>query len=162
MSTSPPKDPDTKPCHHSRAPLPLHAPKQQQGHVFEQHACTFLEAQGLLCLAQNWQQAGAGEIDLIMLERGAAWDTVVFVEVRQRRVSRYGDALSSVTRKKQQKIIKTARHFLQQHPQYAEYDCRFDVLGYDATPATATHYGSEPTSDVLPLWVQGAFMADAW
>ncbi|GAA0316361.1 YraN family protein [Psychrobacter aestuarii] len=134
--------------------MPMHAPKQQQGHAFEQQARAYLEAKGLSYLAHNWQQAGVGEIDLIMLERGTAWDIVVFIEVRQRRVSHFGDAIESVTRKKQQNIVKTAKHFLQQHPQYADCECRFDVLGYSGTDAQGA--ASAPT------WIQGAFMAQAW
>jgi len=164
VSTSPAKK-SKKPS----VPMRLTAPKQRQGHAFERHARAFLAAQGLIFLAENWQRTGTGEIDLVMLEQGAAWDVVVFVEVRQRRASQFGDAITSVTRAKQQKIIKTARHFLQQHPQYAECECRFDVLGYDSAAMSATSKTVSSTDDaneqfasVLPLWVQGAFMADAW
>ncbi|WP_199508467.1 MULTISPECIES: YraN family protein [unclassified Psychrobacter] len=150
-------------------PMRLTAPKQRQGHAFERHARIFLETKGLICLADNWQRTNAGEIDLIMLEQGRAWDIVVFVEVRQRRASQFGDALASVTRAKQRKIIKTARYFLQQYPQYAECECRFDVIGYDSTPTQAQRKttnsiddANEPSTSVPPLWVQGAFMADAW
>lgn len=153
----------------TRVSMRLTAPKQRQGHAFEMQARVFLEAKGLICLAENWQRTGTGEIDLIMLEQGIAWDIIVFVEVRQRRASQFGDAIASVTRAKQQKIIKTARYFLQQHPQYAECECRFDVLGYDSTPVQAkrkttnsTNDANEQSAPVLPLWVQGAFMADAW
>lgn len=112
-------------------PLALTSPKQRQGSYFEQQACEFLQAQGLLLIAKNWQQPKVGELDLIMIEPGSAWSTLVFIEVRQRLRSSFGDAALSVTAGKQRKIIKTAKYFLQQHPKYRNYDCRFDVIAYD-------------------------------
>lgn len=120
----------------SHRPLALTSPKQRQGSRFEQQACQFLQRQGLILVAQNWQQPKVGELDLVMLEKGAAWSTLVFIEVRQRRRSNFGDAALSVTKAKQRKIIKTAKYFLQQHPQYADCDCRFDVIAYNLTHPT--------------------------
>ena len=48
---------------------------------------------GLRCLARNYR-CRLGEIDLIMQDG----DTVVFVEVRQRRSARFGGAAASITR----------------------------------------------------------------
>ena len=63
---------DTTP-RYSQRPLALNAPKQRQGGYFEQHACQFLQAQGLTLIAKNWQQPKIGELDLVMLETGQAW-----------------------------------------------------------------------------------------
>ena len=93
-------------------PLTLTSPTQRQGSRFEQQACAFLQAQGLILIAQNWQQPKVGELDLIMLEKGQAWSILVFIEVRQRQRSGFGDAALSVTKSKQYKIIKAARYFL--------------------------------------------------
>jgi putative endonuclease len=117
----------------SHRPLALTSPKQRQGSYFERQACEFLQAQGLLLVAQNWQQPKVGELDLVMVESGPTWSTLVFIEVRQRLRSGYGDAALSVTKAKQRKIIKTAKYFLSQHPKYAHYDCRFDVIAYNVT-----------------------------
>ena len=68
-------------------PLMLTSPKQRQGSYFEQQACEFLQERGLILVAQNWQQPKVGELDLVMLEKGQAWSTLVFVEVRQRQQS---------------------------------------------------------------------------
>ena len=92
-------------------PLTLTSPTQRQGSRFERQACEFLQAQGLILVAQNWQQPKVGELDLIMLEKGQAWSTLVFIEVRQRQRSGFGDAALSVTKNKQNKIIKAARYF---------------------------------------------------
>ncbi len=140
-------------------PLILTSPKQRQGSRFEQQACEYLQAQGLRLVAQNWQQPKVGELDLVMIETGSAWSTLVFVEVRQRKFSNYGDAALSVTTSKQRKVIKTAQSFLQQHPGYAHYDCRFDVIAYN------TMNESNSRNEQLenqPEWIQNAFIASAW
>jgi putative endonuclease len=47
--------------------------------------------------------------------------------VRYRQSSSFGSAAETVTFKKQQRIILTARHFLSRGD-YAELPCRFDVI----------------------------------
>ena len=144
-------------------PLTLTSPTQRQGSRFEQQACAFLQAQGLILIAQNWQQPKVGELDLIMLERGQAWSILVFIEVRQRQRSGFGDAALSVTKSKQYKIIKAARYFLQQHPEYNDYECRFDVIAYDTNTKNNSRDVKETTSkNTQPEWLQGAFIASAW
>lgn len=144
-------------------PLTLTSPTQRQGNRFEQQACDFLQAQGLLLITQNWQQPKVGELDLIMIEKGQAWSTLVFIEVRQRQRSGFGDAALSVTKNKQNKIIKAARYFLQQHPEYNEYECRFDVIAYDTNNKNKTNDIKEtPPKNIQPEWLQGAFIASAW
>ena len=144
-------------------PLNLTSPTQRQGSRFEQQACAFLQAQGLILIAQNWQQPKVGELDLIMLEKGQAWSILVFIEVRQRQRSGFGDAALSVTKSKQYKIIKAARYFLQQHPEYNDYECRFDVIAYDTNTKNNSRDVKETTSkNTQPEWLQGAFIASAW
>lgn len=143
-------------------PLSLTSPKQRQGSHFEQQACAFLQQQGLQLLACNWQQPSVGEIDLIMVESGRAWSTLVFIEVRQRQRSSFGGAALSVTAAKQRKIIKTARYFLQQHPLYADYECRFDVMAYDSDKPRQQFSGSSANDRYPPEWLIGAFAAPAW
>lgn len=144
-------------------PLTLTSPTQRQGSRFEQQACAFLQAQGLILIAQNWQQPKVGELDLIMLEKGQAWSILVFIEVRQRQRLGFGDAALSVTKSKQYKIIKAARYFLQQHPEYNDYECRFDVIAYDTNTKNNSRDVKETTSkNTQPEWLQGAFIASAW
>ena len=140
-------------------PLILTSPKQRQGSRFEQQACEYLQAQGLRLVAQNWQQPKIGELDLVMMEAGPAWSTLVFIEVRQRKSSNYGDAALSVTTSKQRKVIKAAQSFLQQHPEYARYECRFDVIAYN-TMSKSNSRNEE--LDHQPEWIQNAFITSAW
>lgn len=66
-----------------------------------------------------------GEIDIIALDG----DTLVFVEVKTRKSREYGDPVMAVTRNKQKRMIKTARHYLAHaHPPGFTF-CRFDVMG---------------------------------
>ena len=140
-------------------PLILTSPKQRQGSRFEQQACEYLQTQGLRLVVQNWQKPKVGELDLVMIETGSAWSTLVFIEVRQRKSSNYGDAALSVTASKQRKVIKTAQSFLQQYPEYAHYDCRFDVIAYNTMSKSNSR---NEQLDHQPEWIQNAFIASAW
>ncbi|PJG86555.1 YraN family protein [Conservatibacter flavescens] len=100
--------------------------KRQQGAKFEYQARLFLESQGLRFIAAN-QQFKCGEIDLIMQDG----QTLVFVEVRQRKNQKFGTALESINWAKQQKWIKAANLWLAQHDtSLEEADCRFDVVAF--------------------------------
>lgn len=89
----------------------------------EDLACDYLQRQGLKFVSANYQ-CKCGEIDLIM------WDaaTLVFVEVRHRKVRDYGDGVASVTKTKQRKIIRTATYYLQANNLLDKTLCRFDVV----------------------------------
>lgn len=86
----------------------------------EQFAAHFLQQQGLQLIASNYQ-CKFGEIDLVMRDH----QSLVFVEVRLRSNQNFGNAASSITASKQQKLIRTAEHYLQQHGNSA---CRFDAI----------------------------------
>lgn len=91
----------------------------------EKLAATFLTNNGLKLVTQNYH-CRYGEIDLVMKEAV----TLVFVEVRLRSNSQFGTAGASITVKKQQKLIATAQHFLQNHDSAKHRDsaCRFDAI----------------------------------
>lgn len=90
------------------------------GLAAEQLAETYLTKQGLKLVTKNYH-CRFGEIDLIMQDD----DCLVFVEVRLRSNATFGSAASSITTKKQQKLILTAQHYLQQN---GDQQCRFDAL----------------------------------
>lgn len=104
--------------------LPLHL---RTGTAAELMAREFLEEKGLITVATN-ESYRVGELDIIMLEKKDMGDTLVFVEVRFRSNLKYGTALESITRGKQNKLIKAARQFLAGHPEFARHFCRFDVV----------------------------------
>jgi len=91
------------------------------GLAAEKIAETFLRKQGLKLVEQNYH-CRFGEIDLIMQDG----KTLVFCEVRLRSNQQFGGAAASITQQKQNKLIKTAQHFLQQSN--SRLACRFDAV----------------------------------
>ncbi|WP_428604317.1 YraN family protein [Sedimenticola sp.] len=95
---------------------------RKSGEDAETRAQQYLEQQGLRTLQRNYL-CRAGEIDIIMQHR----DTLVFVEVRYRKQSRFGSAAESITTTKQKKIIRAANHYLNREKRH-DTPCRFDVV----------------------------------
>lgn len=112
---------------------------KQRGDDAEALAAAYLEAQGLSLLQRNYH-CRFGEIDLVMKQN----DTIVFVEVRMRSHTAFGGAAASITASKQQKLIRTAEHFLQQHGNAA---CRFDAMLMNALDSSQIE------------WIRDAFNA---
>lgn len=109
--------------------------KREQGSFYEQKARVFLEQQGLRFVAAN-QHFKGGELDLIMQDG----QTIVFVEVRQRKSDRYGSAVESIDYRKQQKWQNAANMWLLKQNQSLETtNCRFDVVAFDGSQS--------------PLWI---------
>ena len=110
--------------------------KRSQGSIYEQKARAYLETQGLKFIAAN-QTFKCGELDLVM----ADGDTVVFVEVRQRKSNRFGSAVESIDYRKQQKWLNAANMWLftKRNQSLDTAKCRFDVVAFE---------GDNP-----PLWL---------
>ncbi|KEY59920.1 hypothetical protein SRDD_10300 [Serratia sp. DD3] len=115
--------------------------QRAKGAGYERQARHYLERAGLTFTAANVVIRG-GELDLIMRD-GQTW---VFVEVRYRRNAAFGDAASSVTYRKQQRLLHAAAVWLAKRG--ASFDtssCRFDVLAI---------------TDNQLEWIPNAFNAD--
>ena len=95
-----------------------------QGKMAEDRALVYLQQRGLVCVTRNYA-CRFGEIDLIMKEG----DLLVFVEVRWRANRLFGGAAASVGPAKQQRMWRTAEHYLMRHPTLPA--CRFDVIAID-------------------------------
>ena len=110
--------------------------KRSQGSIYEQKARVYLETQGLKFIAAN-ETFKCGELDLVM----ADGDTVVFVEVRQRKSNRFGSAVESIDYRKQQKWFNAANMWLftKRKQSLDTAKCRFDVVAFE---------GDNP-----PLWL---------
>lgn len=90
-----------------------------------------------------------GELDLVMLDGSGAGTTLVFVEVRYRRNSRFGGGAASIDAVKRRKIVHAAQAFLASHPRLVTLACRFDVVEAEGeTDAPRLH------------WLRDAFRAD--
>lgn len=114
------------------------------GAAAERAAERWLQRQGLSTVARNFR-CRLGEIDLVMQHGGQ----LVFVEVRLRNRSDYGGAAASVTRAKQQRLIRAAGVFLGANPALRQASCRFDVLA-----------GRQRDGEWEWQWLRDAFAAD--
>lgn len=111
------------------------------GQHAEQQALHFLQSRGLRLKERNFH-CKMGEIDLVMKDD----DTLVFVEVRFRQGSDYGEALETVTVRKQRKLIATANRYLQL--KHIDSACRFDIIALNG-------------SGSAPEWIKNAIQV-AW
>ena len=112
--------------------------RQVTGQLAEQDARAYLEQQGLTWLESNFRCL-QGEIDLIMRDQEA----LVFVEVRYRSDPNFGQSIETISRQKQNRLIKAAEHYLLKKHWVDQYPCRFDVIGLSADGETN--------------WIQNAF-----
>ncbi|MCB1723308.1 MAG: YraN family protein [Chromatiaceae bacterium] len=97
---------------------------QDAGARAEDDALRMLIGRGMTQVGRNYRCRG-GEIDLIMRD-GAH---LVFVEVRFRRRRDFGGALSSIDRRKRERLVTAAQHYLATHAWRGP--CRFDVVAFD-------------------------------
>jgi putative endonuclease len=112
------------------------------GFLGEAKAAAYLEGQGYTILHRNWH-IPTGEIDIIAYKDGV----LVFAEVK---TLPNGDAetLAHVLdKKKQKRIVETAKSFLDLYRQYSNRYIRFDVLVVD-TP------GFEPVHHIESAFVE--------
>ena len=110
---------------------------QAAGGDAEERAAALLAQHGLAIVERNYRTR-MGEIDLIARDGSC----LVFVEVRSRAASAFGDALDSITIAKRRRIVAAARHYLMRFTRVPP--CRFDVVALDAGD---------------PRWIRGAFEA---
>lgn len=96
--------------------------RKQRGTVGETLAAEFLEKNGLKVLQRNYRFE-RGEIDIVA-EDGRE---LVFVEVKARRTTSYGEPIEAVDANKQAQLRKVAEGYLFEH--HLEHRaCRFDVV----------------------------------
>jgi putative endonuclease len=97
--------------------------RRQTGTLAENSAAAFLEAQGFVIVARNFQRR-VGELDVIARDG----PLLLIVEVRTRADDRFGGAAASISYAKQRRIALTAGLFLDQHPELRRCQVRFDVI----------------------------------
>lgn len=94
----------------------------ERGWRAEEAAAQLLERQGWRVLARNFH-CRYGELDVVAQKGGV----VAFVEVRMRSTAVWGDPALTVSRAKQQKVVRAALHFLLAH-RLPPCVLRFDVV----------------------------------
>ena len=92
-------------------------------HWSETVAKDYLVERGYTLLTENYTVRG-GEVDLVMRDG----ESVVFVEVRQRKTARYGSAAASITPQKMTRLRKTALHYLVTTFGHDDVLMRFDAV----------------------------------
>ncbi len=99
--------------------------KRRAAHVWGQHAESMgsvaLMARGYRILARRWR-CRVGEIDIIARHG----NVIAFVEVKARHD--YVSAAISITERQQQRIMRAAEAFMQNHPELNALDMRFDAI----------------------------------
>lgn len=131
--------------------------KNNLGQWAEQEAVKILRQSSYTIIKLNYFSR-FGEIDII----AEAQQELVFIEVKARTSSYRGYAFEAVNLIKQQKMIKTAFRFLQEYPQYEQYYCRFDVIGFDLHHKIAKNVQQDLTKiSYDQSWIENAFTLDA-
>ncbi|MFO0752022.1 MAG: YraN family protein [Thermodesulfovibrionales bacterium] len=87
----------------------------------EELAARYLRERGCAVLHRNYRTP-VGEADIVVLDR----ETVVFVEVKARSSSAFGQPFEAVDFRKQEKLRRVALYYLKQ--QGVESPVRFDVI----------------------------------
>jgi len=93
------------------------------GQKGEDKAVRYLTKKGYKVLTRNYR-CKYGEIDIIAEDNG----TLVFIEVKARTSDIFGQGFEAVTKPKQQKLAKTAMHYMSEN---GEMPARFDVISID-------------------------------
>ena len=81
--------------------------RRRTGALGEAWAIRILKEIGYQIRARNYR-CRYGEVDVVAEEEG----TIVFVEVKARRSTRYGHPALAVTRAKQRRMIRASQHYL--------------------------------------------------
>ena len=109
--------------------------KTQIGRGGEDRAAEFLCKEGYSVIERNYRKR-FGEIDIIAEKD----DTLVFVEVKVLASLPLEVLAHELDFRKQEKIIKTAKFYLQNHRQYNSRYIRFDVIAIDAPGLDTVHH----------------------
>ncbi|MEL7006465.1 MAG: YraN family protein [Bacteroidota bacterium] len=95
---------------------------KSKGIIGEKKAGEYLENQGYEILEKNYQQ-GMAEIDLIALKDNKL---LVFVEVKARKNSSFGEPETFVSESQQKRIVKLAEEYI--YGINWQGDIRFDII----------------------------------
>jgi len=93
-----------------------------QGRKGERIACRYLMRQGFDILCRRYSR-GSGEIDIIAFEE----DLLVFIEVKTRSSSRFGEPWEFVDWRKRHILRQTADSFIAEHD-LGGFAYRFDIV----------------------------------
>lgn len=93
----------------------------RKGLLAEMKAAAYLRLKGYAILETRFKTK-YGEVDLIARKE----KTLIFAEVKLRRS--LDDAAEAIHAANQQRVTQAAQLYLQKHPEYNDFDIRFDAL----------------------------------
>jgi len=96
--------------------------KKNKSNIGEEVSCKFLQQKKYRIIQRNYHSM-YGEIDIIAIHN----NILIFIEVKLRSAS-LENAINSVSRNKQRKLILTAADFLSKNPVFEDMQTRFDVI----------------------------------
>lgn len=102
------------------------------GKTGEELACTYLKEKGYTILHQNWRNKRQ-EIDIIALHQ----NTLVFVEVKTRTGTAFGQPQDFVDQHKEEQLEKASLAYIEAEQYQGEI--RFDIIGIQIHPNGKTH-----------------------
>ncbi len=97
--------------------------KKQKGNIGENTAADFLKINGYRILAKNFRSP-VGEIDIIAFKD----NTLTCIEVKTWDYYSEESLEISINKTKQNKIIKTAKYFLLNNPDFKDQLIQFDII----------------------------------
>lgn len=99
------------------------ADHNETGKRGEDIAVNYLIQKGYHILSRNWSNRGRKELDIVAMKD----DTIVFVEVKTRRVGSLTTPFSAVNARKQHNICLAADSYIRTY--HINKNCRIDVIG---------------------------------
>lgn len=101
--------------------------KKELGKLGEQYAENYLIAKNYQIIKTNFY-CRFGEIDIIAIDQSNKPE-LVFIEVKTRKSTAFGEPQEAVTYSKKSKILKTALYFLNSSTKKLPFSWRVDVIG---------------------------------
>jgi putative endonuclease len=110
--------------------------RRSQGSKFEDLACVYLVEKGYKILDRNVYLMRK-ELDVVALDRG----TVVFVEIKGRRSTRFGSPAEAMGRTKRRHLIEAAKVYIKSRKLVGR-PCRFDFIAvtFESGLPSFTHF----------------------
>jgi len=100
--------------------------RKNLGDSGERVAALALQQRGYTILARNFRTR-LGEMDLIARDA----DGLAFIEVRTRRGRAAGTPEESLSPRKRVRLFAVAQQYLQDHPEYADWTWRIDLVAIE-------------------------------
>ena len=116
-----------------------------RGEFGEESVRKSLLRMGYTIVATNYRKR-CGEVDIVAVHG----ETVVFVEVKTRKFGSVVDGEIAVNHEKRNKIVKTAKAFLDDFPMFSDMNVRFDVAEVVVT------------TDKVPQLIEVVYYEDAF